>query len=520
MSEKIICNSDPYEDVLEAKKHLIANVSSNVLLVIVISLIGFWMTPYLIRHMGVAVWSMVPLMTSVVSYFGLLTSGITSAVGRFVGICLKKGDNEGGNIYFNSAFFGMLFLFSFLSIFVFILTVFLHRIFRIPEGYEFATRVLFVFIVVSTFLTALSSPFFVSAFVRHRFDLGNLAGVVSRFFRVGLMVFCFTYFGASLVYVGLSYLGMTLILFVSLILLTRILTPELHVRWKFFKRGVLYEMGVMSGWITVDQIGTLLYLSIDLIIINLFLGAEAGGRYAPILQLVLLLQVLSFTIGGIFAPVAYSYIANNEIEALSRQAGRSIKYVGLIMALFIGGMCGFSKPLLECWLGPSFAELNPLLWLLAFPQAIFLAINPLYNINRGMNKVSVPAIATVIGGVLNLVLSILLVKYTTLGLYGVAIATVFSYAVRCIFFTPIYTALILGQSATSFIKKVVPGLIMSVVVGLVCLVLSRTFYLASYLRLAVVGFVVCVLYIPLCYAAMLDRSDRAFLWSLAHRKKQ
>jgi len=102
----------------------------------------------------------------------------------------------------------------------------------------------------------------------------------------------------------------------------------------------------------------------------------------------------------------------------------------------------------------------------------------------------------------------------------VAIATVFSYAVRCIFFTPIYTALILGQSATRFIKKVVPGLIMSVVVGLICLVLSRTFYLASYLRLAVVGFVVCVLYIPLCYAAMLDRSDRAFLWSLVHRKKQ
>jgi len=520
LSEKIICNSDTYEDVLEAKKHLLSNVGSNVLLVVVTSLIGIWMTPYLIRHMGLAVYAMVPLISSVVSYFSLLTSGITSAVGRFVGIHLKKGDLERGNVYFNSAFFGMLILFSALTVIVILSSVFLSRVLTVPEGYEFATSLLFIFISASSFLTALSSSFFVSTFVRHRFDLGNLARVVSRLFRVAVMVVCFLYLGASLVYVGLSYLSMTLLLLAFSILLTRRLTPELHIKWKFFKPDVLYEIGVMSGWITVDQIGTLLYLSIDLIIINLFLGAEAGGRYAPILQLVLLLQVLSFTIGGIFAPVAYSYITNNEIGALSRQAGRSVKYVGLIMALFIGGMCGFSKPLLERWLGPSFAELNPLLWLLAFPQAIFLAINPLYNINRGMNKVSVPAIATVIGGVLNLVLSILLVKYTTLGLYGVAIATVFSYAVRCIFFTPIYTALILGQSATSFIKKVVPGLITSVVVGLLCLVLSRILFLASYMRLAVVGFVVCVLYIPLCYAAMLDRSDRAFLWSLAHRKKQ
>ena len=520
MGEKIICNSDPYEDVLEAKKHLIANVSSNVLLVIVISLIGFWMTPYLIRHMGVAVWSMVPLMTSVVSYFGLLTSGIASSIWRFVGIHLKKGDEEGGNIYFNSAFFGMVFLFLFLSVIVVILSFFLQKIFQIPDGNEFAVGVLLIFISLSTFLSVLSNSFFVSTLVKHRFDLCNLARIISRFFRVGLMVFCFTYFGASLVYVGLSYLGMTLLLLIFSILLSRILTPELHIRWKFFKRGVLYEMGVMSGWITVDQIGTLLYLSIDLIVINLFLGAEAGGRYAPILQLVLLLQVLSFTMGGIFAPVAYSYIAKNEIEALSRQAGKLIKLIGLIMALLIGGMCGFSKPFLERWLGPSFAELNPLLWLLVFPQVIFLTINPLYNINRGMNKVSVPAIVTVIGGVLNLVLSILLVKYTTLGLYGVAIATVFSYTVRCVFFSPIYTAVILGQRSTLFLKKLIPGLIMSTTVGLLCLVLSRTFYLVSYLRLAVVGFVVCVLYIPLCYVAMLDRSDRAFLWSLVHRKKQ
>ena len=70
----------------EAKKRLLVNISTNFLAVFASALIGIWQTPYLIRHLGLEVFGMIPLVISFVVYFRLFTISIADAVSRFVAI--------------------------------------------------------------------------------------------------------------------------------------------------------------------------------------------------------------------------------------------------------------------------------------------------------------------------------------------------------------------------------------------------------------------------------------------------
>ena len=87
------------------------------------------------------------------------------------------------------------------------------------------------------------------------------------------------------------------------------------------------------------------------IIINIFLGPEQCGRYAPIALWVTLLGTLGGAISDVFAPIALGYIARQEHDILVTQMKRSTKFLGLIMALPVGLLCGLAKPVLYRWIG-------------------------------------------------------------------------------------------------------------------------------------------------------------------------
>ena len=502
----------------EAKRRLLANISTNIMVVLVSVMIGIWLTPYLIRHLGVSVYGMIPLVSSFTTYFSLFTMSISNAVSRFVAIHLDRGELEDSNIYFNSALSALLVLCGVLLIPVIILSFSFSRLFQIPAGFETATNWLFFFVILSSFVTAVTSPFLVSTFVTHRFDLSNIVQMLSRFLQVAILVLCFTYLSPSLRYVGLSYCGMALFSLVFSIALTRRLTPQLQVKKKLFDWGALREMGRMSTWIAVNQAGALLYLSVSFIVINLFLGPEQCGRYAPVALWVTLLALLGATISNVFAPIAYDYIARDKIDVLALQMRRSTKFIGLIMGLPVGLLCGLSTPILKRWLGPSFADLGPLVWLLIGPWLVSIAVRPMFSIYRGLDKMRVPAIVTLVGGVVNVLLSILLVRYTDLGIYGVALSMLLCLTGKNFFFTPTYAAIITGQPKTIFIREIFPGLVMAVLVSLVALALSRMYDLASIPRLSAVGMLMIAVYGPLCYYIIINKEDRVLLRSLIYRQ--
>src|SRR5438046_10254139 len=72
--------------------------------------------PFLIRHLGPAVYGLIPLTSMVTSYMALITFGLDSAVARSLTIALERKDHENANLIFNVSLLGNLALCAVLAI--------------------------------------------------------------------------------------------------------------------------------------------------------------------------------------------------------------------------------------------------------------------------------------------------------------------------------------------------------------------------------------------------------------------
>ncbi|MCR4337043.1 MAG: oligosaccharide flippase family protein, partial [Candidatus Omnitrophica bacterium] len=404
----------------QGKSQFAINLASNVAFFAISVVTSIWFIPYLIHHLGVATYGLIPLATTVTSYMTIITFALNIAVGRYMTIALEKSNDQEANRIFNTAFWGSAIIAGILLVPGIFLIVYANHFFQIPVGLEAEVRWLFAFAVAAFLITTIGSAFEMTSYCRNRFDLRNLVHIANLLTRIGSVVVFFHFSTANLFYVGLGIFLASLINLMGAILVSKRLLPFLAVRWEDFNLQVLKEMSGTGIWIFISQIGTLLILSIDLVVANRLLGAESTGQYASVMQWSALLRNFAMVIAGVFGPTIVAYYAQRNFEELVRYARKSVKFVGLTIALPVGLICGFSKPLLYVWLGPDFVSLALLLVIMTFHLCLNLGYLPLHQISMATNSVKWPAIMQIIVGILNLGLAIFLAKIW--GLYGIALA--------------------------------------------------------------------------------------------------
>src|SRR6058998_2160363 len=66
--------------------------------------VGVLYVPFLVTHLGPAIYGLVPLMSMLTSYMALMTLGLNSAIGRSLSIAMGREDHKSANLIFNVAF--------------------------------------------------------------------------------------------------------------------------------------------------------------------------------------------------------------------------------------------------------------------------------------------------------------------------------------------------------------------------------------------------------------------------------
>lgn len=475
------------------------------------TLIGLWYVPFLIRNLGPGVYGLLPLATTLTSYMSLVTLVLNSAVGRSMTIALEQGDTERANRIFNTSFWASLLLGAILLIPAAIAVFKIDSLVRIPPDYLEGARWLFVGTVAAFLLNEFKSPFEISSFCRNRFDLRNLVAASEVFVRVGLVVLLFYTVAPRIQFVGLGIFCGTVVSTLGAVTMCRRLIPSLRLQWGSFDLHIFKELTTTGGWVMINQLGALLYLGIDLLVANRLFGAEQSGRYAALLQLALLLRTLGSTIGAVFSPTVLYLYAENDIKGLVLYLRRAIKFIGLLLGLPIALLCGFSEQLLGLWLGPSFESLGPLLALLCIHLCINMAINPLLGLQLATNRMKVPAIVTVVMGMGNFGLALLLAGPMGWGLYGIAAAGAIMLTLKNVFFTPVFAAYILKQPLAVFVRGLVPIVAVTLVAIGMCRLLALQVPLSSWLHLFGAGLVVSVIYCSAVLMFMLDDEEKSML---------
>src|SRR5947207_14805167 len=116
--------------------NLVANLGHLGLSMVVVVLY----VPFLVRHLGPAVYGLIPLASLVTSYMALITFGLDSAVARYLTIALERKNHENANLIFNVSLWGNLALSALLVVPAAIAIAQVNHILRIPTGFEAPTR--------------------------------------------------------------------------------------------------------------------------------------------------------------------------------------------------------------------------------------------------------------------------------------------------------------------------------------------------------------------------------------------
>lgn len=452
-------NEDPYK--FSDKKPFIRNLTSNVGFFGMNALLSVWFISYLVHHLGVAVYGLIPLAMTVTSYMNLLTFGLNASVARYMTIALEQSNGQEVKKIFNTAFWGSVFISGVLLIPGGFLAIHAQRFFNVPSGYETQVKWLFLSTVGAFIVTTLGSAFNIIAYCRNRFDLQNLINISGVLSKIFLVVVFFTIFSPKLWQVNLGIFSAAVVTFIASLKIGSFLLPNQEIRFKAFDYSMFKKISATGIWVLIAQFGTILLLSIDLLVANKLFGPQLSGQYASVMQWSLLLRNFAIVVAGIFGPTILAYYARNEMDQLINYAKKAVKCVGFLVALPIGIICGLSNPLLNLWLGPEFVPLAPLLSLMTFHLCLNLGYLPLHSISMATNRLKVPAIVQIVFGFLNLILAVFFARTLNMQLYGIALAGAIVLSLKNIVFNPIYSAHIIHRPYTIFMNELGPLILLT-----------------------------------------------------------
>lgn len=489
-------------------ERFLLNVGSNVLLVILNVGVALWFTPYLIGILGVAVYGVATLATSVATYMAIIDSALNKALGRFLTIEIRQSRYDAANLTFNTALGLSLIIGILLLPVIAIISYYSPNLFSVPPSQESAARWVFFASLTSYLLMLIRGVLSTSPFALNRLDLQNGIQAVGIIVRVGVTVALLSFvLPPSLRDIGTGLIiGMVVSLALAWVVMRR-LTPQLRFNPRRMNRTQMNLIFGMSSWVFINEIGSLLSLNIDQIVVNIRLGAESQGAYALALQWSVLLLTLGRTVSTAVAPVMMLQFAGGRTAAMALTSKRSVKYLGLMMALPVGLIAGFARPLLRVWVGPEFEPLSLLLAVIVFPLCIYTAVVPLFTVQVAYNKVKLPAFVSLCTGIANLGLALWWVGYGEMGL-GVAIASAVALAFRFIIFTPLYTARIQSLPWHSFYPSLAFVLLAAGATAVLANWLSRVWAINNWPALIAEAALIASLYTCLIYAFGLTRAER------------
>lgn len=500
-------------------KQLPINLISNVGVFLVGIVINLFLTPFYIKYIGIDGLGLVRLAVILPVYTGLVSLIISKSVGRFLTIDLQKNEISEANQTLNTAFFSISALLLFLIPVIFFISMNLEIIFTIPAKFEEQSSILFLGVLLASLLGLFSSLFMIPAYANNRLDIANLSNLVTKLLQPALIVFALLYVSVDLSLLGYIYLFTAFIGLLISIYIWRTLAPELSIDYHYFSFEKLKLMSKTGSWIMINQLGAMFFLYIDLILINIYFGAEQTGEYSTVLQWSTLLRSIASVFVGVLGPMIMISYAKQHMEKLITISTLSVKMLGLLMAIPIGIIAGLAMPLLTIWIGESFGHLAPLMWLMILPLTINLAILPLFNVQVALNKVKVPGIFSFFIGVGNLLLSLVFILSLDIGIYSIALASAIMLIIKNFIFTPLYVSHILKLKKTFFYKYTIPGFIISLTIFLSLLWIQHYFIVDTWSKLIGISIIISLIAVILIWFLALKDQEKIWIKEIIQKKR-
>ena len=434
--------------------------------------ISFVLSPFIVKSIGVEANGFVTLANNFVGYANIIVIALNGMAARYISISYHQKDYNKANVYYNSVFWGNIILLLIITLPVGLFLFFLDSFIDIPKELVFDVKLLFSLIFGGFYLQTGFPNYDCGTYVTNRLDRTYVPRMIVALIRCLFLFLSFSLFTPHVWYVGAaSALVATLLLIVEGHN-THKLTPELKIsfreRKKLVSSNALKELVGTGIWNAISNVGKMLYSSFDLIICNLFLGAKKMGILSLSKILLTLVDELANSISRVFLPQMTIYYAENNNLAFNKSIIKSMKIMSVLLTIPLAIIIVYGEDFYTLWIPSQDAKLLNAISILAI-SSYFLCSgsNILMNAFTVINKVKANSIAIIVSGALSIITTIMLLSYTSIGIYAVAgISSIFIVLKDIIFTVPYLAHFIEIKKKQIYLQMILTALSSTVLVGI------------------------------------------------------
>lgn len=497
------------------------NLISSVGVLIINLCISFYLSPYIIKTIGVEANGFVTLANTFVTYADLIVTALNAMAARFVTIAYVQKDYKKANLYYNSVFWGNLIIVAVLIVPAAFIIVRLQYFIDVPLDILLDVKILFSIIFMGFFIRTGAPNYDCGTYVTNRMDLSYIPSAITALFRC-IFLFCvFSIWTPHVWYVGLASIIVTIVTLIIAGHNTHRLTPELKIDLKkpIYSIRAIKEL-VMSGiWNSISSSGYMLLNGLDLLICNKFLGATMMGILSLSKTLPNILIQLSDSIRGAFGPELTISFAKGDKENVFRCINRAMKITSVVVTIPAAGLVVMSNVFYRLWVPSQDARLLQILTVLAIlSYLVNSGVVILFNVFSTVNKVRYNSMAMLISGFASIVVTIGLIYFTDYDIY--AVAGISSVATICknLFFTVPVASKLLGFKWYKFYPQVGVSTLSCALISIAGFTIRRFMPVDSWLSFFLTCCVVGSAGLIINLIVVLNHDERLYFMDMIKRK--
>jgi O-antigen/teichoic acid export membrane protein len=447
-------------------------------------------TPIIVHGLGDHNYGLWALLGVMIGYYNLLDLGLATAVSRYMATSFGAGDRESATSVFNTA----LRLYSVIGAVVFGISVVLAAGSRWLVHNPQDAVVLWKMFPILGLAAGLGFPKRALAGTLNaklEYDTTSRLDLLSILLRAILNV--------TVVRLGFGLVGLAVTLLIadwpSLILYVRAVRkkiPALLWGLKYASKSTAKQLFSYSSYAFITQIGDLLRLQLDAVVISAFVGVAAVAHYniASLLAQQYIAIVLAMI--GVFQSVFSQQFGAGDHARMESTFHFATKISMMASSFIAFGLIAWGKPFIIRWMGARFEDAYIPLVVLVSGFVVALWQNPSIAILYSFAKHKYYAVFNTFEALANLGLSVWLVhRY---GIVGVALGTFIPMFLMKAIVQPLYVCAVTGFSFADYLRTGGKTLLRIAAALVVPTILAVRYAQPSYPILASLGVVSALLY--------------------------
>jgi O-antigen/teichoic acid export membrane protein len=399
-------------------RRLAKNVLSNWFALAMTTAVGFFVSPFVVHHLGNVTYGVWVIIMSLVAYMRLLDLGLQGAVARFV----SKGAAQAKHDESSQAVSGALWIRLWISLAIvfagLVISAAFNHVFNIPTELQRTAQITVLVTAVTVGINLWCGVFSGVLVALHRYDMTSGVSILQTCFRAVGIVFLLRS-GHGILALALWELFTSLVANAVIVILCFRIYPQLRMVFGRPDRATLKKLWTYSFYVFLINVAVQVTYYTDNVVVGAFLSPAAVTLYAIGGLLINYVRNIVSAMTTTFMPLASTFEAEGSHHNLRRllihgTQGALLVSLPIEAALFFRG-----HTFIRLWMGAQYAQPSGTVMQILLLSVVFSSANVTSGgIVYGMEKHRRIALWAIVEAAANLILSVILVR--RIGIYGVA----------------------------------------------------------------------------------------------------